>query len=164
MNIYELNELQKEILDVLFWEDEEEKDQALQLKLNQIKGEVTNKLEFLSTILAESKLMTKARKEAKDKAQARLQTAQNAEERLNSFIKQTMMDFDIKKIVGKECNITLCSGREKLVYDTDFDVYSLPESARKTTVTTVPIADEVMGIIDSLEGVHVVKDPYIMVK
>lgn len=166
MNIYDLTKQQQALIDILYWEDDPDQAEALQSAINSIEGEVKHKLEYLSTVLAELKATTEARKKAAQEARKRQEVSENAENRLKELILVTMQHFDIKKINGKHKSITLCPGREKIVYPDDFDVMELPEHARKTISETKPIAEEVKKLIEEgeIDGPIIVKDPYIMVK
>jgi hypothetical protein len=165
MNIYELTQQQKDLLDILFWEDDEDKQSAINDALAKIDCEITQKLAYLSDILAESRAITEAREEAKRSAERRFKSALNAEARLEELILETMKQFNIKKVSGKHKNVTLCQGKEAIVYPDDFDVMELPEDARKTTIETKPIYTAVLDLIknDEIEGPYIVRNHYLFV-
>ncbi len=166
MNIYELTRQQKDLLDILFWEDYEDRQSAINDALAKIEGEITQKLEYLSDVLAEARAITEAREEAKRSAERRFKTALNAEARIEDLILETMKQFGIKKVSGKHKNVTLCQGRELIVYPEDFDVMELPEDARKTTIETKPIYTAVLDLIknDEIVGPYIIRNPYLLVK
>jgi Siphovirus Gp157 len=166
MNIYQLSTLQQELIDSLYWEDDEDKAEYLQACLDKVEGDVKQKLEYLSTVLAEIRAITEARTKASQESRKRQQVAENAEERLKNFILDAMKQFSIKKVDGKHRSIILCPGRERIVYPDDFDAMELPEFARKTIIVVNPIAEEVKKLIEDgeIDGPIIVKEPYIMVK
>jgi hypothetical protein len=84
-------------------------------------------------VLAEVKLNANARKEARDTAQKRYQTAVNADTRLREFIKETMIEFDIPKIEGEYATLGIQKGRETVFVPDNFDASTLPQELFKYT-------------------------------
>lgn len=128
--IYELKEQQQKILDTLFFEIDEENEKLLLQQIGEITGTVEYKLEYLSKILMEAKLLEHARKEALERAQKRHKTAVNAEQRLKDFILESMIGFEIKRIKTDDCTISIQKGRESVYIPENFDASKLPENLR----------------------------------
>lgn len=176
--INELNQEQQELLARLYWEEEgSEEDGIIKIKLSEIKLSVEAKLKFLSGILREAKDLTEARQEAAKRAQARAKSAENVENRLNEFIKQTMEDFGIKKVSGDLCNITYCDGRESIeligsekksiTYEAGYDCLNLPDDCYEAFTVLRPIADKIKEHLrdgEYIKDATIVKKPYLLVK
>ena len=128
MNILELKAKQQEIMDTLFFDDENK--ELLTAQLNQIQGTAAQKLKYMSTILMEIKLNQSARHESLERAKKRYQTSVNAEANLREFIREMMIGFDIKKLEGDECTLSMQKGRESVFIPEDFDAKTLPEPLR----------------------------------
>ena len=162
--IYELKSEQQELLDALFFEEDNEE---IQKAINNIYGTVEGKLRYLSTVLLEARALEEARKEAVKKAQGRAKIAEAAVDRLKGFILQTMQDFDIKKIEGEHCSIRLDAGRESVSYAENFDQMILPDDCIELVTTTKTLGDKVKEHLKSGEeipGVSLIKKPFILVK
>lgn len=152
--IYDLSIKQLEILDMLFWEDDEQEIERLNKKLHEIQGSAENTVRFLSEILLETRAVKEARKEAKQKAEKRLKTAENAEQRLRDRILQIMQTFDIKKVYGDLCDIRQQANPVSVQYAVDFDPKSLPAQCINIVPAQYkPIASEVKKLIESGEYV-----------
>lgn len=179
-----LNDLKKEqieLLDELYWMDEQDNEEKdyLDKKLSTLYLSVESKLNFLSGLLREARDISDARAEALDRAKARLKTSENVQKRLNDFIKLQMQSFGIKKIKGDLCNITLCEGRERTVLlwdekeryefvDFNYSTY-LPEDCCEVIEVTGAKIDR-KALLQHLQngetfpGVELVKEPYLLVK
>lgn len=159
--IYELTKEQSDLLDKLFWADNEEAVEIGQ-ELNKISGTVTKKLEWLTTILLEVQALKIARKEALERYKKSYDKAALEEERLKDFFRYAMAKFDLKKIKGPETAITLLPESISVVYSKEFAPLSLPHEFLKTT-EVVEIADKkafknyLIESGDQYEGVELVK-------
>lgn len=161
--IYELTEQQNEILDQLFWlDDQDEEDAAkielLKKELLKIRGSAESTLEFLSKILLESRAILAAREESKRCSERRRKAAEKNVERLTNVCEHIMSKFDIKKISLEECDITLQMGPPGLEYAPNFDPSSLPTDCYKLEYK--PIAKEIKARIDDgeqFEGIMLVR-------
>ena len=176
--LYELSQQQQELHDTLYWLDSNDESAVdIQIDLDHIYGSVEYKLKFLSTLLLEAKAITAARKEIVKNDQARLKTSENAEERLREFIKAQMEIFDIKKIQGDHCNITLCAGRESValegsekksyIAEVGFDCTKLPYDCYEVVTVMRPNSDAIKAHIENgelLQGAELVKKHYLLVK
>jgi len=166
--IYELKAEQQDLLDKLFWIPEgDEEEVSIQRELDKIQGTIERKLEFLSSVLLEATAIKNAKVDAVRKMQIGIKTAENAENRLKAFILETMSDFEIKKVFGSMCNVTLCAGRESLDYAEDFDPVLLPNDCYNIKTEIKPIADVIKEHINNGEeipGVSIIKKPYLLVK
>lgn len=176
--LYELSQQQQELLDKLYWLDSGDDEAAdINADIEKIYGSVEYKLRFLSTVLLEAKALTDARKDAVKRAQARLKTSENAEERLVEFIKLQMEIFDIKKIQGDHCNITWVAGRESvqlegsdkksIYYEAGYDCLKLPDDCFEAVTVMKPIAAKIKEHLEAGEdiaGASIVKKPYLLVK
>jgi hypothetical protein len=130
--IHELKEDQQNIIDELFFLDpndeiDQDKITLLYSKLANITGSVEHKLEFLVGILCEVEANESARKDLADKAQKRLKTATNAAERMRKLIRETMIEFNIKKISGDYADVRIHDGREIVFIPEGYDCKKLPE-------------------------------------
>lgn len=130
--IHELAEDQQKIVDELFFLDpndpnDQEQINLLYSRLANITGSIEHKLEFLVGILCEVESNESARKSLLDKAQKRLKTASNAAERIRKLIRETMIDFNIKKISGDYADVRIQDGREIVFIPEGYDLKKLPE-------------------------------------
>jgi hypothetical protein len=130
--IHELKDDQQKIVDELFFldpNDESDKEQIdlLYSKLANITGSVEHKLEFLVGILCEVEANESARKDLSDKAIKRLKTATNAAERIRKLIRETMIEFNIKKISGDYADVRIQDGREIVFIPEGYDCKKLPD-------------------------------------
>lgn len=131
-HIYELKEDQQKIVDELFFLDpndeaDQEQIKLLDLKLANITGSIEHKLDFLVGILCEIEANESARKDLLAKVQKRLKTATNASERIRKLIKETMIEFGIKKISGDYADVRIQDGREIVFIPEGYDCKKLPE-------------------------------------
>lgn len=129
--ITELKEVQQEKLDELFFLDpSDEKDQErieqIYKELGNITGKVEHKLEFLLGILCEAEINKSSRKEVADKSQKRFKTADNIVERIRKIIRETMIEFDIKKISGDYADVRIQDGRQIVFIPEGYDLKKLP--------------------------------------
>jgi hypothetical protein len=137
MKIYELKQQQQEILDELYWcEEDSERAEIIQDQLNKIEGSIDRKLSFLTSVLAESIALSKLATERKIIAAERLERkekqAKRAEEKLREFILSVMRDFDIKKVEGEILNVSRYE-RDTVIQLPDFDIDKLPINLIKVT-------------------------------
>jgi len=127
MKIFELKQMQQDLLDELFFNEDDELARTI---LHGIEGEVKNKLEYLADVLIECKSRALAAKYQEEIAAERLgnirKKYEREEDRLRDFIKTTMVDFNIDKIKTDLCSISK-SQRKSVAYAADFDVLKLPE-------------------------------------
>ncbi len=163
-SINELSFDQQKLIDILFWEEDEETIELINQKLKAIRGSAEQKVAYLIGVMLELRAISEAREDAYRRTKKRLETARNAEARIRNFITQTMLQFDIKKVDGDLAGVTVCLGKEKLVYSESFDVTELPDNAYMTKVEYKPIAVEIMNLLKAgqeIDGVAIVKEPYI---
>ena len=134
-SIIELSEEKQNLIDTLFFADvdDDSENDIIKARLDAIQGTAKQKLSYLSTVLVEIKLNESARKEARDKAQKRYQTAVNAESKLREYIKETMLEFGISKIEGEYANLGIQKGRETVFIPDTFDASQLPQELFKYT-------------------------------
>jgi hypothetical protein len=129
MKIYELKQQQQELLDELYWLQNEEEADILKSKLEQIEGSIERKLSFLSDVLAESialaQLATEARKIASERLERKEKQAKRAEEKLREFILSVMKDFDIKSVKGDILNVSRYE-RDAVQQSPSFDIDTMP--------------------------------------
>lgn len=162
--IYELKQEQAELLDAMFFEED---DHEIQARIDAIYGTVEAKLRYLSTVLLEARALEEERKEAVKKAQGRAKIAEAAIDKLKEFITSTMQDFDIKKIEGEHCSIRLDAGRESISYADNFDQMALPDDCIELITTTKTLTNKVKEHLkagDEIPGVSIIKKPFIVVK
>jgi len=125
-----LYDLKKEHLEALADLEFAETDEEIHETLNRIQGEVTRKLEFLTTLLAEAISKSDVSKEAYRSVMERLAKNKKRDERivekLRDFILQTCIDFNIKKFTGTVCSVSHGLTPGSLVFVDSFDVNQLP--------------------------------------
>lgn len=164
--IYELTQKQIEILDALFWLDENDEEDAKEIeylnkKLSEIQGSAENTIKFLSGIWLETRAIAAQRKEAKQRAERRLKIAENAEERIKNVILNIMQTFDIKKVSGDLCDVRTQLSPGSVSYEDGFNIDSLPDDCIKIIPEEhKAIAAEVKKHLDAGEeipGVSIVK-------
>jgi hypothetical protein len=131
-HIYELKEDQQKIVDELFFldpNDDQDQEQITLLysRLANITGSVENKLEFLVGVLCEVEANESGRKALLDKAQKRFKIASNVAERIRKLIKETMIEFNIKKISSDYADVRIQDGREIVFIPEGYDCKKLPE-------------------------------------
>ena len=129
--IYELDQQQSEILDRLYWLDENSEEDAEQVErlkkdLLKIRDSAENTVAFLSNILLESRAILEAREEVKRRAERRRKTAERSVERLTTIIEHILRKFELKKVVCESCDISIQKNPPSLVYAKDFDPATLP--------------------------------------
>lgn len=164
--IYQLTEDQRDILDRLYFLDENDEEDVKEIeylnkKLSEIHVSAERTIEFLSGIWLETRAINAQRKEAKQRAERRLKTAENAEERIKNRILTIMETFDIKKVSGDLCDIRMQLSPGSIVYDESFNVDLLPSYCVKVIPEErKPIAAEVKKYLEdgeSIPGVSIVK-------
>jgi hypothetical protein len=161
--IYYLGLEQSEILDSLFWLDENEEEDAKEIEklkkdLFRIRSDATNTLEFLSGILLESKAILEAREEAKRRAERRRKTAEKSVEKLTGVIEYIMRQFEIQKFSTDLCDCRLQYGPPGLQYAEGFNAMFLPTDCYKLEYK--PIAAEIKKHIEAgevIDGVELVR-------
>jgi hypothetical protein len=161
--IYKLNIQQQDILDRLYFLDENEEEDAkeillLKKDLLKIRGDASKTLEFLSGILLESKAILEAREEAKLRAERRRKTAQSSVDRLTGVIEYIMRQFEVQKFSTDLCDCRLQYGPPGLQYAEGFNAMFLPADCYKLEYK--PIASEIKKHIEAgeeLEGVELVR-------
>lgn len=129
--IFDLSQEKQEILDQLFWLDD---DEELVNMLESIDHKIERKLVYCTDLLAETRGIVAIKKTALDEAKKRLdkqlKQAERAEARLVEFIKNSMLRSGFKKINGNIINITLVKTSD-IEFDHDFDYSVLPEECFK---------------------------------
>lgn len=163
MRINDLDAKQREVLDMLFWLDENSQEDAeeverLNKELIKLRVSAVQTLEFLAKILLESKAILEGREEMKRRAERRRKTAESAVIRLTSIIERVMKRYEIKKIDLDECSLRFQTTPGALVYADGFDVTELPEDCYRVSAT--PIASAISARIkdgEHFEGVELVK-------
>lgn len=162
--IYELKQQQQELLDALFFEED---DHEIQARIDAIYGTVEAKLRYLSTVLLEARALENERKEAVKKAQGRAKIAEAATDRIKEFICSTMQHFELEKIEGEHCSIRLDAGRESISYAEDFDPFNMPYDCIEIVTTTKTLTNKIKEHLKNggdCPGVMLVKKPFIVVK
>lgn len=123
--IFSLSDEKRELLDLLFWSD----DQDIIIRLNEIDGKIQRKLEYCADLLVETRAIIAVRKAALDEAKKRLERnlkqAERAEEHLKSFIKDGMELSGLTKIQGDLTKITLVTTHD-VGFSPEFDYEQLP--------------------------------------
>jgi hypothetical protein len=162
ITIYDLSIEQQDILDDLFWEDNEEAKVRLQWKLSNIYGTVEQKIKCLTGILIETKAIENARKESVLNSQRRLKTAENAHNRIKQFILDAMVEFNIKRVDGELCGVTHYLSAGSVVFEPGFNYQSLPAECKKVIPESIePIKSEVKKLLlegEEIPGVMIVKN------
>lgn len=163
--IYELSQLQAELKDALFWEDPDS-EEAVNIAnlINKVEGNVYAKLQWLTTVLAESVAFEEAieleNKAIAERRQKHLKRAKNATQRTKEFMIKAMEHFDIKKVEGEYISYTLMPPKKSLVYTDNFDPLLLPKDCLKCVETIKPIAVMINKHLDEgeiLQGVYQVE-------
>lgn len=162
--IHELNEQQTEILDRLFWLDENNAEDAAEIEklkhdLLKIRGSAQQTLEFLSGLLLESRSILAGREETKKRAERRRKTAERSVERLTMVIERIMSQFKIDKIALADCDLRLQLSPGSLVYDVPLIVWEdLPKDCY--SMLFKPNAEAIKAHLaagEELPGVSLVK-------
>lgn len=162
--IYELSQEQQDLLNALYWDEESPEESN---RLEQIQLEVTKKLEFLSTLKAEAEARFSAKDAARKEALARLTASAKREERiierLDKFILETMLQFNIKKVQGKIINITVINRIASVMTD-GFDIEKLPDEFVKIEKT--PIKRDIEAYLkadeeNTVPGFTLAEKPYL---
>lgn len=161
--INELNEAQTGILNRLFWLDENDEEdneeiESLKNELLKIRGDAYLTLEFLSGLLLESRAILEGREEVKRRAERRRKTAETAVTRIEGVCKYIMEKFEIQKMQGDNCTLTLGISPGTLEYASNFNAESLPKDCYK--IEYKPLTKEIKAYIAdgaNFEGVSLVK-------
>ena len=166
-NIYELTQEQHQLLDALFWDDE---DQDAIHRLNAVDGEITRKLAYLTDLYAETKAVSAIRKTALDEAKKRLdkqlKQSERAEERLKNYIHSAMLAAGIKKIEGRITSVQLVK-HEVVLFGERFDYTQIPDEfikqppALKELIMLTPAKKWAKEHIEELDDVFVVDQPFL---
>ncbi|MFA5166767.1 MAG: siphovirus Gp157 family protein [Candidatus Paceibacterota bacterium] len=132
--IFELKAQQQELLDQLFFLDDEEDASEIdyiKLNLDSIVGDVEHKLRYLSEIYIEAdgqeKLSAYAFSIGVDRLTKDIRRKQRVKERLKDFILETMKTFDIKKVKGDLCSLSRSESQGSVVIDETFKDFKLPD-------------------------------------
>jgi len=132
---YDLKKENIEALSELEWAEDDEEIHAV---LQRIQGDVSRKLEFLTTILAEAITKSDISKEALRSATERLAKNKKRDERsvekLREFILSICVDFDIKKFRGSISSVSHGLTPGALIFSDRFDIDLLPDEF----VTVIP--------------------------
>ena len=141
MKIYELKLEQQKALEELEWAENDEEALAT---LEQIRGDVNKKLEFLTGLLAESITQTTIAKTALDEAKKRLEInykrKTKTEEKLREFITSVLIDFNVKKFNGSILSVSRYESSGSLNFTDTFDYAALPDTMYELVVN--PIIDK----------------------
>jgi Siphovirus Gp157 len=134
--IYELTQQQSEILDRLFWLDENDEEdiqeiEKLKIDLYKIHASAERTLEYLVPILLETRALLAGREEAKRRAERRRKTAETAERRLVGVIEYIMQKFDIRKLSTEYADISLQMSPGSVAFEDNIDWDLLPEDCYK---------------------------------
>ena len=163
--IYELTQQQQELLDTLFFDDENE--ELLLQQIAQIKGTVEHKLEYLSKILMEAKAVEASREDALARAETRYIQSTCATQRLKEFMRESMINFDIKRIKTDDCTVSIQKGRESVFVPEGFDAKGLPENLRTHYPERFePKKTDIKKLLnagDCIEGLSLIRGEDIMV-
>jgi len=159
--IYDLSKEQQELLDALFWDDE---DEVSLHRLEIIRGTVEQKLQFLSTLYAEQKanadLAIETLKIATKRLKAQSDRAEKARDRLKGFILNTMLTFEVKQVKGEVCNLSHYYPAASLKLLDTLDIANLPDSC-KEIIETVKINNaEIKRRLsegEEIEGAYLIK-------
>lgn len=134
--IYELSQEQQDLLDALFWDDE---DETSINRLETIRGTVEQKLQFLSTLYAEQKasadLAVETLKIATKRLKAQSDRAEKAKDRLKDFILNTMLTFNVKQVKGEVCNLSHYYPAAALNLTDTLDIANLPDGCKEIIAT-----------------------------
>lgn len=164
--IYDLNKEQSQLLDALFWEEDNE---LIQQQLNNVTGQIEKKLAFLTTILAETRadIETKkaALKEAKDRLEKQVKRSERAELRLKEFIRNAMLESGIKKIEGDIMTVIVVN-HDKLLLADNFDAIKSNMPNQFLTIVTETKIDKrgLLGYLkegNEVDGAFVVNEPFL---
>jgi hypothetical protein len=155
MKIYELKQQQQELLDELYWvEEDQEEATIIYEKISKIDGDINRKLSYLSDVLAESialaQLSTERRKIAQERLERKEKQAKRAEEKLREFILSVMVDFGIKSVKGDILNISRYE-RDTVIQTQDFNINGLPDCFINTM--TVPNKTAINNALKNREAV-----------
>jgi len=131
-------ELKKEHIEALSELEFAEDDEEIHAALNRIQGDVSRKLEFLTTILAESMTKAELSKITLQLATERLGKNKKRDERtvekLREFILSICVDFDISKFKGEILSVSHNLTPGALIFSDKFDIDLLPDEF----VTVIP--------------------------
>ena len=161
--IYELKHEHELALEELQWCENEE----IYYIIDRIEGDVKRKVNFVSSLLMESRGQTLLAKEAKRMAIERhdkqVKRKEFIEQELENYIVNAMFNFDIKKLECDLCNVTLSMSPGKVVLSENFDNSRIPAdcvevipSQVKTLLT--PLAKHLRAG-EVIEGAVLVKEP-----
>jgi len=137
--IYELTERQQQLDSLLYWEEEGSERAELMLKeMQMLHGDAENLVKFLATLYDEKRSMVEAMQEAKRRAVAtfdrRIKKQENKALWYKENIASLMKQFDIKKVEGEYCDITLLKDAKSVGIGDAFSIDSLPDDCIKTEI------------------------------
>ncbi|UOF76713.1 gp157-like protein [Caudoviricetes sp.] len=149
---YELKASQEQLLNQLLWagDNEEEIDKTMRL-LESIKGSVTRKVEFVSSLLMEASALEESRSEALKKAKKRHEQILGIQDRLKNYINRTMLDFNLEKVEAEYCTLVMQNNPPSVAGNCDLDripeqyVSVIPESKKlnkKALLQDYPVGSE----------------------
>jgi len=150
-SIYELTEQANRLRDYLLFEED---DEEARKELDAITGTETNKLRFVSNILAESLALKAGYDEAERMLKNRNDSNDKLIKRLKEYMLFGMSENAIKRIDGDFISLRLQPSPPAVKYSDTFDVNKLP----KQCITIVPeqpkpIAKEIKALIEAGEDV-----------
>ncbi len=137
--IYQLTERQQQLDSLLYWEEEGSERAEMMLKeMQALHGDAENLVKFLATLYQEKRLAVEAMQEAKRQAVAvfdrRIKKQENKQQWYKENIAMLMKQFDIKRVEGEYCDITLLKDTKSLGIGDAFCLSSLPDDCVKTEV------------------------------
>jgi len=162
MRIFELNETQEELLNRLYWLNDDETDDfeeiaSIKKELTKVRESAENTVEFLSGLLLNFKYDTDVYEDEQrrllglaGKANKRKQKAEKNAERIEGIMLYMFKKFDLDKVSSKHGVFTPTITPGAVKYSDNFDVNKLPENFVEL-VPEYKIADtkEIMAFLRS---------------
>jgi hypothetical protein len=160
--IYELNQAQQELLDRLYWLNDDdpadnEEIESIKKELSKVRDSAENTIQFLSGLLLSFNYDTSVHDDEvkrllalADKAKKRKQKAEKNAERIENIMLYMFKKFDIGKVSTKHGDFAPTITPGAVVYADDFDIDYIPENF----VTMVPsykepVTKEIMAFLRS---------------
>jgi len=162
--IYDLTQEQKELLDILYFEED---DELIQHRLMQVQGEIKRKLSWLTTVLSEARAENEAdearHKYITEKSDKKRKRSANAVNRVKKYILESMIEAGIKRIDGDVISLSLCDNKRPAYEDNaNFEVW--PEDCFKVIHEIKPVSAAIKKHLlagEELPGAVLVNEPYL---
>ncbi len=164
MNIYELKHEHDLALEELQYCENSEEIEAV---LARIEGDVKRKVNFVSSLLVESRGQTELAKQAKklaiERHENQVKRKENIEQKLEDYIINAMLNFGIKNLKCDLCNVTLSMSPGKAVPGEGFDNSRIPADCveiipAQVKTLLIPLAKHLRNG-EVIEGAVLVKEP-----